>query len=104
MLATSDFLSQDRLDDLELEEALIPPLRSHQQVVVMPEVLLDELSWMLPDEEASVVRPQRKACHRLRKLVRTLNGRERKIIRSLYFREMAIFDVAQKMRLSEHEA
>ena len=104
MLATIDFLDQNRLDELEKEEALIPHLQSHAKTVCIPEALLDELSYMLPNQEpVSVARPQRKACHRLRKLVRSLSGRERKIIRSLYFREMSHREVCEKMGLSGKE-
>ena len=104
MLATASLLDQDQLDDLEMADALIPRLKSHSMVVVIPEALLDELSYALPNQEpVSAARPQRKACHRLRKLVRALSGRERKIIRSLYFREMSHSEVAEKMGLSKKE-
>ena len=80
MLARA-LLNQDRLDDILAEDALIPHKESHAKVVFLPEALLDELSFVLPTAEVSAKRPQRKVCHRLRKLVRSLNGRERKAIR-----------------------
>jgi RNA polymerase sigma factor (sigma-70 family) len=92
------------LDELEKEEALIPHLQSHAKTVCIPEALLDELSYMLPNQEPiSEARPQRKACHRLRKLVRALSGRERKIIRSIYFKELSLSEVSEKMGLNESE-
>ena len=104
MLATASLLDQDQLDDLEMADALIPRLKSHSMVVVIPEALLDELSYALPNQEpVSAARPQRKACHRLRKLVRALSGRERKIIRSIYFKELSLPEVSEKMGLSERE-
>lgn len=104
MLATASLLDQDQLDELEMADALIPRQKSHQTIVVIPEALLDELSFVLPNQEpVSAVRPQRKACHRLRKLVRALSGRERKIIRSIYFKELSLPEVSEKMGLSERE-
>jgi DNA-directed RNA polymerase specialized sigma24 family protein len=104
MLATQDFLDQSRLDDLAMEDTLVPRLRSHATVVFIPEALLDELSFVPPNQEpVSEARPQRKACHRLRKLVRSLNGRERKIIRFVYFRGMSHQKVSLKMGLKRSE-
>jgi DNA-directed RNA polymerase specialized sigma24 family protein len=92
------------LDDFQREEALIPQLRSHAKVVFIPEALLDELSFTLPNQErVSVARPQRKVCHRLRKLVRALNGRERKAIRFLYFKGLSRQKVSVKMKLNARE-
>jgi DNA-directed RNA polymerase specialized sigma24 family protein len=68
----------------------------------MPEEALDELSWVLPNQ-VSVARPQRQACHRLRKLVRTLNGREEKAIRLLFFEELSHPEVLEKMHLRGDE-
>jgi DNA-directed RNA polymerase specialized sigma24 family protein len=104
VLATASLLDQDQLDELAMADALIPRLRSHQQVVVMPEATMDELLWVLPNQMSiSAVRPQRQACHRLRKLVRMLNGRERKAIYLLYFREMSHPEVLEKMGLLGNE-
>jgi len=104
MLAAASLLDQDQLDELEMADALIPRLKSHQPVVTIPEAVMDELSWVLPNQmSVSVVRPQRKVCHRLRKLVRTLNGRERKAIRLLFFKEMSHLEVLEKMGLCRNE-
>jgi DNA-directed RNA polymerase specialized sigma24 family protein len=92
------------LDDLRAEDALIPHRKNHSKVVFIPEALLDQLSFALPNQETtSVARPQRKACHRLRKLVRSLSGLERKVIRFLYFRDLPRSKVSEKMKLSENE-
>ena len=104
MLATREFLDQDHLDDFQNEESLIPHRKNHSKVVFVPGVLLDELSFVSPNQEqVSVARPQRKVCHRLRKLVRSLSGLERKVIRFLYFRDLPRSKVSEKMKLSENE-
>jgi len=102
MLATVALLDQDQLDDLEMADALIPRLKSHQPVVVVSEAIFDELFYVLPNQ-VSVARPQREVCHRLRKLVRTLNGRERKAIRLLFFKELSHPEVLEKMGLHGDE-
>lgn len=102
MLATASLLDQDQLDELRMAEALIPRQKSHQRVVVVPEAIFDELFYVLPNQ-VSAVRPQREVCHRLRKLVRTLNERERKAIRLLFFKEMSHPEVLQKMGLRGDE-
>jgi DNA-directed RNA polymerase specialized sigma24 family protein len=102
MLARA-LLNQDRLDDILAEDALIPHKESHAKVVFLPEALLDELSFVLPTAEVSAKRPQRKVCHRLRKLVRSLNGRERKAIRFLYFKGLSHQKVALKMKMNTEE-
>ena len=99
LLVSRESLDQDCLDDLAMEDALVPQLRSRSKVVPLPEALLDELLSYVPADQVSAERPQRKECHRLRKLVRTLNGRERKAIRLLFFKEMSNPEVLEAMKL-----
>ena len=106
LLVTKDSLEQDLLDDIDIEDSLIPRRRSHAATVKMTETLLEELAVVPPNqeqEEVSVARPQRKVCHRLRKLVRSLTGPERKAIRFLYFRNLPRKKVAEKMKLSQKQ-
>jgi DNA-directed RNA polymerase specialized sigma24 family protein len=105
-MVTKDSLDQSLLDDLGLEESLLPHRKSHATTVKMTEMLLEELSFVPPNqeqEEVSVARPQRKVCHRLRKLVRSLTGPERKAIRFLYFRNLPRKKVAEKMKLNQRQ-
>jgi DNA-directed RNA polymerase specialized sigma24 family protein len=104
MLATLDYLDQNRLDDLTEEDSLIPlpPQRSHTKMISIPEALLEGLLSVPPNQEP-VARPQRKVCHRLRKLVRTLNGRERKAIRFLYFKGLSRPEVQEIMGLHGYQ-
>jgi DNA-directed RNA polymerase specialized sigma24 family protein len=87
-----------------MADALIPRLRSHQPVFVAQEVVLDALVWELPNQmSVSVVRPHRQVCHRLRKLLRTLNGREEKAIRLLFYQGMSHPEILEKMGLCGDE-
>jgi DNA-directed RNA polymerase specialized sigma24 family protein len=101
MLATQEFLDQDRLDDQEREDALVPHPRNHAKMVFIPEAFLDELLSTPPNQEQvfTVARPQRKVCHCLRKLVRCLNRREQKAIRLLYYKGLSRPEVQERMRL-----
>lgn len=105
MLATSGYLDQNRLDDEEMWKSLIPPHKqSRSKLVFVPGDFLDNMSSEAPNQECRfqmVTRPQRCACHWLRKLVRALSGPERKAIRLLYYKGLSPLEVQKKMSLGQ---
>jgi DNA-directed RNA polymerase specialized sigma24 family protein len=50
-----------------------------------------------------VARPQRRACHYIRKLVRCLNRREQKAVNLLFYRGLSHPEVEEVMGLNERQ-
>lgn len=105
MLLTISLLGEDRQEDESRERSLSKPCRrSRSRLVFVPEDLLDNMSFEPPNQEDGLVTthkpPRRQACHWLRKLVRALNGQERKVVRLLYYKGLPPVAVQQVMGLS----
>jgi DNA-directed RNA polymerase specialized sigma24 family protein len=88
------------MDDLEREDALIPRLKSHQQIVVIPEALWDEFSFARPNQEPAYDQGTYSRIHRL---VSELDEVERNAIRLLYFKGLSHPEVLEKMHVDEDE-
>jgi DNA-directed RNA polymerase specialized sigma24 family protein len=100
LLATTQNLAQDELDDLGREEALVPRQKSHQKTFSVSEAVVDELSFAPPNQESVFDSDTYTRIHRL---VSELDEVERNAIRYLFFKGLSHPEVLEKMHIDGDE-